>query len=121
MNKLSQDAESLKSAILQAKLNLKTASDAFYELKRNCICEFKPLTQKQLDDEWISETARCLICGECHGWRCKESPDGVCHYRSKDGKVELLGNRKCDIPPTHDPSNESDEWCIFCDMPEERK
>ena len=119
--KMSKNAEALKAAILQAKLNLKTASEAFYELRRNCICEFEPLTQEQLDDEWMSENAKCLICGGYHGWRCKESPDGVCHYFSKDGKVQLLGNRECDVPIDHDGSGESDDWCIFCGMPEERK
>lgn len=118
---MTKEAEALKAAILKAKLNLKTVSEAFYELRRSCICEFEPFTQEQLDDEWMSESAKCLTCGNYHGWRCKKSPDGVCHYFSKDGKVALLGNRECDIPPEHDDKYETDDCCIFCDMPEERK
>jgi ribA/ribD-fused uncharacterized protein len=55
------------------------------------------------------------------GWDCPESPDGVCHYFSKEGKVELADGRSVPVPANHDATNESQEWCIFCKEPKERK
>ena len=127
MNNLSKEALMLKSAIETAKMNLMAAAHAINELKQACVCEFEPLTQEQLDDEWMSEIANCVICGTSHGWRCKKSPDGVCHYFSNNGKVQLTGNRECDVPQKdeygedYDAENESDDWCIFCGHPDERK
>jgi len=41
------------------------------QLETSCPHEFKPLTEKQLNDKWMSVFAKCLICGEFFGWRCK--------------------------------------------------
>lgn len=119
--KMTKEAEALKIAISQAQLNLKTATQALHELIRNCVCEFEPLTESELNDEWMSKYSLCLICGTYHGWRCKESPDGICHYFSRDGKVQLLGNREYDLPLNHDKMGESYDTCIFCGSPKERK
>ncbi len=55
------------------------------------------------------------------GWDCPESPDGVCHYFSKEGKVKLADGRSVRVPANHDATNESQEWCIYCKEPKERK
>lgn len=71
----------------------------------------------------MSEGADCLVCGENFnmGWRCKISPDSICHYYSKDGKVKMIDNTLVDIPEWHDSKHENEDNCIFCGMPEERK
>ena len=96
------------------------------QLETSCPHEFKPLTEKQLNDKWMSVFAKCLICGEFFGWRCKESPDGVCHYFTKivhgiRGVYLLDGTFHTDIPNAPDPDYETSDTCIFCGMPDERK
>ena len=46
------------------------------------------------------------------GWDCPESPDGVCHYFSKEGKVKLADGRSVRVPANHDATNESQEQPI---------
>ena len=88
-------------------------------LKRGCKHELIPLTEDQLANKWMSVHATCDICEEDFGWRCKVSPDGVCHYYlGHDGnKIELIDGSKVDPPEgwldTYD--------CIYCGFPEERK
>lgn len=92
--------------------------------------EFRPLTEGELADRWMSIIAYCQICGKDFGWRCKESPDFVCHYESDemdtdgDGNsvygVELITGEYVDIPKEHNPDHETSDLCIFCGNPEER-
>jgi hypothetical protein len=106
--------QNLQQQILELQLPL----DA---LKDTCPHTFKPLTQEQQDDPWMSEGARCTTCDTYFGWRCKVSPDQVCHYHTEDGKVVLINNTKVDPPKDHDPEYETYDNCIFCHHPEERK
>lgn len=69
----------------------------------------------------MSVSANCQGCHQYFGWRCKKSPDGVCHYYSEDGKIELIDNTQVPTPEDHDPDYETDDCCIFCGMPDERK
>lgn len=73
-------------------------------------------------------SAHCLICGKSsHIWYCPKSPDHVCHYDSRKDEADRLyvelynGKRFYKLPEDHDPDNESDDWCIFCGYPDERK
>ncbi len=115
------DPQKLKAAIDAAQLEANKASRLVADLKATCKHEFKPLTPKQLADKWMSEGAHCLICNEGFGWRCKESPDGVCHYFTEDGKVELITGELVSPPPEHDVEYESDDDCLWCGLPDERK
>jgi hypothetical protein len=64
----------------------------------------------------------CPKCGEYFdGWKCSESPDGVCHYYSDEGKVELIDGSYYSLPENYDADNETDDGCIFCGQPRERK
>ncbi len=65
--------------------------------------------------------AVCAICSKSFGWSCGQSPDRVCHYESKDGLVEMLDGAVLPVPKDHDASEETDDMCIFCGQPEERK
>jgi hypothetical protein len=69
------------------------------------------------------DSLRCDVCGRGFGWRCPESPDGVCHYYTEeDGKIHLIDGRKVDVPDKdHDPQYETDDSCLFCREPSERK
>jgi len=66
----------------------------------------------------------CLTCGKSFGWYCIKSPDHTCHYRSTNGKIELIDGTMIDRPKSKyspDPEYENEDSCIFCGLPEERK
>jgi hypothetical protein len=65
--------------------------------------------------------AYCLICDKSFGWRCKESPDGVCHYKNEvdDKQLLLINGKTVDAPA--DYAEHYYESCIYCGQPEERK
>lgn len=96
---------------------LKQHRSAVDKLLRECTHEFRPLTKGELEDEWMSEIAICTICKENFGWRCKESPDGTCHYCVEDGKVCLIDGTEVEAPKGWENRYE----CIYCEMPDERK
>lgn len=88
---------------------------------RDCDHAFRPLTNSDLADEWMSVGAHCSICGHSYGWRCKESPDGVCHYPPEEGEpIDLLDGTA--LTMTEKQIDEAYyESCVFCGMPDERK
>jgi transcription elongation factor Elf1 len=99
-------------------------------LRDGCPHRFPPLTKSELKDKWFSASARCDVCGKSFGWRCNASPDETCHYYSQeiDGVrvIELIDGRLVpvsEIPnlADHDPESETDDYCIFCGQPDERK
>lgn len=100
---------------------IKELRDEASRLADECPHEFRPLAPKELAVEWMSVGSYCQGCGQSFGWRCKESPDGVCHYFSEDGMVELINGNKVSVPANHDADYETDDCCIFCGMPDERK
>jgi len=95
--------------------------DEITKLTDECPHTFRPLTEKELTDKWMSVSSGCLGCGQYFGWRCKKSPDGVCHYFSEDGKIELIDGTTVPVAESHDPDYETDDGCLFCGMPDERK
>lgn len=96
-----------------------------WKLVAECPHSFKPLSNKELKDEDFSDSAICISgCGQRFGWRCKESPDGVCHYLPFDDKhVKLLNGELVLISEEtlEDAQDEHYECCLFCGQPEERK
>jgi hypothetical protein len=73
--------------------------------------------------------ASCVICDKHLGWVCTKSPDHVCHYYSSfiDGKhgVELIDGT-IDYPTDlqeddYSEEDETDDCCIYCHQPDERK
>lgn len=77
------------------------------------------------------ESGQCPECrGYVGGWWCPKSPDNSCYYHSepivKNGSesvnvVVLENGEHVELPRTHNPDNESEDWCIFCGAPDERK
>jgi hypothetical protein len=68
--------------------------------------------------------AECDICGRNFGWYCAESPDHACHYYTYDRKgtqVQLYDRTLHSLKEPSDPEYESDDCCLFCNQPDERK
>ena len=92
------------------------------------------------DPEDDSSGAVCAICGIGFGWWCPDSPDHACHYftvgspraswcddylpdddtAENQGKVKLLTGEFV-TSPEHDPKYETDDRCLWCGQPNERK
>jgi hypothetical protein len=85
--------------------------------------ELRTLSQKS----WKYDSADCLLCQRSFGYRCPDSPDTVCHYYTESvpftaqNGVRLVTGEFVDYPEGHDVENETDDQCIFCGQPEERK
>lgn len=95
------------------------------QLERECPHQFY-LSEKEKKgketDPWWSVLAYCDICGLGFGWLCKKSPDGVCHYFSKNGFVNGIHGEKIPVPEGYNSEKwETSDVCIFCGMGEERK
>lgn len=89
-------------------------SNLYYEKRKEC----KHIVIQK------NESAVCDICEDHFGWHCPESPDHTCHYYTNrdTGKIELLDGTVVDVPnPDHDPHYETDDFCLFCHAPEERR
>jgi len=68
------------------------------------------------------DSVYCNICKKDFGWWCPDSPDHTCHYFSMDGMVELLDGTTIERPKgAIDPQYETEDQCLFCGQPEERK
>lgn len=110
------------------------------KLEETCNHKILPLTPKQKEllkeddpESWDYDEAHCIICRSYFGWRCPDSPDGACHYYTNcDADSSKVGgpyyvvliNREEYIIENYEYSdavNESDDWCIFCGAPQERK
>lgn len=74
-----------------------------------------------------SDCAHCTECDKTLGWFCPESPDKQCHYyTSKDDKgyyVELRSGERhyFNNYKKSDQDDETDDSCLFCGEPDERK
>lgn len=69
------------------------------------------------------DSLRCAVCQKYFGWYCPESPDKTCHYfTNENGLIELM-NRELVRPGKEWPGKkfESDDFCVFCGHPDERK
>ena len=119
--KMTQKLKDLKKEIKENEALLRDAESILRSTKKKCTHYLPPLTDKQLKDKWMSAGAVCEICSKCWSWRCKESPDSVCHYYTEDGKIPLINGDSVDPEPDHDPQYETDDYCLFCGNPEERK
>ncbi len=73
---------------------------------------------------------KCSVCDDkFDGWYCPSSPDHFCHYDSwtEDGINHYIYISEGDefeqfqLPEDHDPCEGSEDDCIFCGQPEERK
>ena len=114
-----------RAKIMLLKDSLRTKNSELATLIDECPHEIEK-GNKDLE----SSSAKCKICGSLFGWYCPDSPDHTCHYYSEeedDGRryVRLVDGRKQYLPDSYakkiEDCGESDDWCIFCGHPEERK
>lgn len=92
------------------------------------------------DDPGDCADAVCVTCDENFGWYCPRSPDHVCHYESypvdnpdnddqRDVDRYVISARQkgvryylpWDYTVRECYENETDDHCIYCEQPEERK
>lgn len=119
----------LTESQLAAKQHIIDLQKQLREAVEKCPHVFTELAQAEWDDKWFSESAQCLICNSYFGWRCKISPDQNCHYYTEqDGPnglryVTLINGQKhyLPLPSNYDNQWETDDSCLFCGMPDERK
>jgi hypothetical protein len=67
------------------------------------------------------DCAQCVICEEIFGHWCSNSPDHACHYYTDFGEIVLVDGSRIAAPLEHDVEYETDDSCIYCMDPEERK
>ena len=111
---LTAEQQAHKDDIKARRDEIVAARQTLHELETGCKCVLEPSRGGSM---------RCAICDKSHGWACPHSPDKVCHYFSFDGKIELVSGEYVDVPDDHDgmASDESEDWCIYCGDPDERK
>lgn len=69
-----------------------------------------------------NNNAHCKICRHSFGHYCPDSPDNVCHYyTNSENMIQLLIGEEVKPPKDHNKNYESDDYCIYCHSPEERK
>ena len=109
----------LKKKIDEAEAALRPAQEAFLALMRQCKHVIAEPDRRSIRDGCAG--AQCAVCKLNLGWYCPDSPDHACHYYSHDGKVTLVDGTEVDVPEKVKGRTESDDWCIFCEEPDERK
>lgn len=67
------------------------------------------------------DSSYCEICAKNFGWYCNVSEDHVCHYYSKNGLIELINGKNIPVDDNHNAEYETEDECLFCHHPEERK
>jgi hypothetical protein len=100
-----------RQAIDEAQSKLNEAQDNLRMLKLGCTHNLVH------NGNWC----RCDVCSVPLGWFCPSSPDHCCHYYSVEGKIFLIDGTVVEVHPTHDPKYETEDNCIFCGEPNERK
>jgi hypothetical protein len=115
------DNQALKAAIAVANAAVTRAYEDLNLLLAQCQHEIKIPSARDL--KHYSGSAICIICGEDFGWYCPKSPDHICYYRSEsDGWTVILRNgTKVTLNEHSDPEYQTDDCCLFCGAPEERK
>lgn len=120
--KLQADIEASKQEITEAQDRYGRLLDACKHVLPVLTDEMKDHLRRHTEKSWGFNYACCGICGRGLGWRCTESPDGVCHYFTNDnGRVKLIDGTEVELAEPPDPDYESNDSCLFCASPQERK
>ena len=117
--------------VKEAQEKVAAAETYLGDLVTRCKHAFAPLTDEMRKElkvhsyaSWKYDRASCFSCEFDFGWRCPSSPDSVCHYQSmhsRPGFVKLVDDTEVPVPDGHDIEYETDDSCIFCHAPDERK
>lgn len=122
--KVTPEQKYLKDSIYSLKEGIKKASEKLSSLIDSCSHLLRDLTPEEFAHPYMRVETICEICGkDLNVWRCKESPDGVCHYVTdnenpfKQWAVKLLDDRWDYAFPQDDWNKEEEgEDCIYCKM-----
>jgi hypothetical protein len=99
-------------------------------LEGRCFHEIKI---QEPDNEGYYGSAECIYCdglgwNSIFTWYCPDSPDHACHYHSdSDGKRRYttdINGERIYLSKKHTDENarwETDDQCLFCGLPNERK
>jgi len=118
LDQIEKEIKSLQS-LLQ---NEETAKCQHVAICSNCKKE-----KCKCKGEWGSGFAKCKKCKDDLGWYCKSSPDHRCYYftevEDETGRlyVELLDGSRSYMKKDHEQEYETDDCCLFCTLPDERK
>lgn len=123
---LTPEQQQFASDLGQAREEIQRAEQYLGALLKKCKHVVRPLTEEMKaairNDATASWDAGCELCEEGFGYYCPESPDSVCHYFTDDGTITLIDGSKVPVPnEDHDPEYETDDSCLFCGDPYERK
>jgi hypothetical protein len=106
-----------KMQLAERKMHIDASYAVAHALRETC-----PHDMAGTDSAW------CRVCARTFGWRCPDSPDGVCHYFTVEGpgdppdlRVELIDGRQVKLPEGVDTSYQTHDRCLYCGLPEERK
>jgi len=123
VKQISEEGVILKNKLDEFQSLINKYENEYANVAQTCKHELRELTPKELKERYMAVGADCLVCGSNFefAWRCKKSPDSVCHYFSNDGKVEMIDGTLVGVPNEHNSENEDTDSCIFCHHPEERK
>ena len=129
---LTDEEQQLRRDITQASIDKQTAHRLLMSLKAKCTHVAPNLILNKIFKEYDSQS--CIICGTYMGHGCGKSPDRVCHYYTTEVNgqrgVELFEGKFVPLKDilsegeTEDDycmENETDDYCLFCGLPEERK
>lgn len=90
------------------------------------ICTHETIKEPKRKDD--SPSAQCDDCSASLGWYCNESPDKTCYYYSSENPlnankrvVQLRNGTVHNLESNHSYEYETDDCCLFCGAPEERK
>lgn len=127
----------VKAELHVMKMMLAPLRKRYQDLKKTCphniVCNVCHTNEKECapDREFGHLGAECDICelgsefDEDLGWFCPDSPDHLCHYFSQEHNqqrcVELLSGQLHPLSLNHKREWETDDQCIFCGNPDERK
>lgn len=114
------DLEQRKNLIKYHEDARNSHAESINRLKKTCPHHFHPLTNEEILDEWMSVPAYCTVCSTNFGWRCKCSPDGICHYMDDDEEEVILIDGRI-VKVAEKVENCSIDCCVYCGMPDERK
>ena len=112
-------------------LAMKEATDAYWNMKKDC----PHAISYSVNTRWGQGECWCTICGTDFGHYCPDSPDHACHYYTEDGLHVKLNTGEViqkpiePIDPEWNPVTvrqdcrkwETDDCCLFCGAPRERK
>jgi len=117
---LSEEQKAFKQEINDLHDAMDEARNEYYDRKSSCTHSIGYVVRQE---PWGMEgSTYCTICDLHFGHYCPESLDHACHYYTEDnGRVKLATGELVDAPDGHNSKYETDDSCIFCGVPDERK